>query len=202
MIRGRVIPPSCTRSGRCAAQHRPGSHARADKITQAQATQAIVLPLALHVKRRTHPGAVFRRDIRKYLEALTARKQCTNAAPRLHDAERWHAAPANQAIRDGLHAYDRRHGCAAISKTFCATIAIRSNPTRTRTGTGDRRRLRYGPGYGGRRQSCDNKIGPLPRCSRNPICWTRNRSLKKCLRLATRSSFHQGHQRRCRACPA
>ena len=86
--------------------------ARADKITQAQAQQAIAQPLALHVEAPHNTLApYFVEEIRKYLESTYGTQTVHERGLRVYttlnvDAQR----AANQAIRDGLHAYDRRHG--------------------------------------------------------------------------------------------
>ncbi len=86
--------------------------ARADKITQAQATQAIVLPLALHVEAPHNTLApYFVEDIRKYLEGTYGTQTVHERGLRVYTTLNvGMQRAANQAIRDGLHAYDRRHG--------------------------------------------------------------------------------------------
>jgi len=86
--------------------------ARADKITQAQATQAIVLPLALHVEAPHNTLApYFVEDIRKYLESTYGTQTVHERGLRVYTTLNvGMQRAANQAIRDGLHAYDRRHG--------------------------------------------------------------------------------------------
>jgi penicillin-binding protein 1A len=86
--------------------------ARADKITQTQAQQAIAQPLGLHVEAPHNTLApYFVEEIRKYLESTYGTQTVHERGLRVYttlnvDAQR----AANQAIRDGLHAYDRRHG--------------------------------------------------------------------------------------------
>ena len=86
--------------------------ARADKITQAQALQGIAAPLALHIEAPHNTLApYFIEEIRKYLEGAYGTETVHERGLRVYttlnvDAQR----AANQAIRDGLHAYDRRHG--------------------------------------------------------------------------------------------
>ena len=86
--------------------------ARADKITQAQATQAIALPLALHVEAPHNTLApYFVEDIRKYLEGTYGTQTVHERGLRVYTTLNvGMQRAANQAIRDGLHAYDRRHG--------------------------------------------------------------------------------------------
>jgi penicillin-binding protein 1A len=86
--------------------------ARADKITQAQAQLAVAAPLALHIEAPHNTLApYFIEEIRKYLEGAYGTETVHERGLRVYttlnvDAQR----AANQAIRDGLHAYDRRHG--------------------------------------------------------------------------------------------
>jgi penicillin-binding protein 1A len=86
--------------------------ARAGKITQAQAQQGIAAPLALHIEAPHNTLApYFVEEIRKYLESTYGTETVHERGLRVYttlnvDAQR----AANQAIRDGLHAYDRRHG--------------------------------------------------------------------------------------------
>ena len=86
--------------------------ARADKITQAHATQAIALPLALHVEAPHNTLApYFVEDIRKYLEGTYGTQTVHERGLRVYTTLNvGMQRAANQAIRDGLHAYDRRHG--------------------------------------------------------------------------------------------
>src|SRR6202790_4012594 len=86
--------------------------ARAGKITDAQARKGIALPLALHVEAPHNTLApYFVEEIRKYLESTYGTQTVHERGLRVYttlnvDAQR----AANQAIHDGLHAYDRRHG--------------------------------------------------------------------------------------------
>src|SRR6202790_3634374 len=86
--------------------------ARAGKITDAQARKGIALPLALHVEAPHNTLApYFVEEIRKYLESTYGTQTVHERGLRVYttlnvDAQR----AANRAIRDGLHAYDRRHG--------------------------------------------------------------------------------------------
>jgi len=84
----------------------------AGKINHAQAQQAIASPLALHIEAPHNTLApYFIEEIRKYLESTYGTETVHERGLRVYttlnvDAQR----AANQAIRDGLHAYDRRHG--------------------------------------------------------------------------------------------
>jgi penicillin-binding protein 1A len=86
--------------------------ARAGKITSPQAQQAIATPLALHIEAPHNTLApYFVEEIRKYLESTYGTETVHERGLRVYttlnvDAQR----AANQAVRDGLHAYDRRHG--------------------------------------------------------------------------------------------
>ena len=86
--------------------------AHAGKITQAQAQQGIAAPLALHIEAPHNTLApYFVEEIRKYLESTYGTETVHERGLRVYttlnvDAQR----AANQAVRDGLHAYDRRHG--------------------------------------------------------------------------------------------
>ncbi len=86
--------------------------ARADKITQTQATQAIAQSLALHVEAPHNTLApYFVEDIRKYLEGTYGTQTVHERGLRVYTTLNVAMQrAANQAIRDGLHAYDRRHG--------------------------------------------------------------------------------------------
>jgi penicillin-binding protein 1A len=86
--------------------------ARADKITDAQARQAIVLPLGLHVAApRNTLAPYFVEEIRKYLESTYGTQTVHERGLRVYTTLNVIAQrAANQSIRDGLHAYDRRHG--------------------------------------------------------------------------------------------
>jgi len=82
------------------------------KITQAQAEAAAKLPLGLHVASlRNDLAPYFVEEIRQYLEhtygTAAVHEQGLRAYTTLNaDMQR----AANRAVRDGLHAYDRRHG--------------------------------------------------------------------------------------------
>jgi penicillin-binding protein 1A len=86
--------------------------ARAGKITDAQSRQGIALPLGLHVAApRNTLAPYFVEEIRKYLEGTYGTETVHERGLRVYttlnvDVQR----AANQAVRDGLHGYDRRHG--------------------------------------------------------------------------------------------
>ncbi len=82
------------------------------KISQAQAEAAAKLPLGLHVESlRNDLAPYFVEEIRQYLEhtygTAAVHEQGLRAYTTLNvDMQR----AADRAVRDGLHAYDRRHG--------------------------------------------------------------------------------------------
>jgi penicillin-binding protein 1A len=86
--------------------------ARAGKITEAQSRQWIAQPIGLHVAvPRNTLAPYFVEEIRKYLESTYGTETVHERGLRVYttlNVEMQRAA--NQAIRDGLHAYDRRHG--------------------------------------------------------------------------------------------
>ena len=86
--------------------------ARAGKITEAQARQAIAEPLGLHVQApRNTLAPYFVEEIRKYLESTYGTKTVHERGLRVYTTLNVEMQTmANHAIRDGLHAYDRRHG--------------------------------------------------------------------------------------------
>ncbi len=82
------------------------------KITEAQARQAMVLPMGLHVEApRNTLAPYFVEEIRKYLESTYGTETVHERGLRVYTTLNvTMQRVANQAIRDGLHAYDRRHG--------------------------------------------------------------------------------------------
>ena len=86
--------------------------AHAGKITQAQADTTSKQPLGLHIQsQRNDLAPYFVEEIRQYLEhtygTAAVHEQGLRAYTTLNVAMQ---KAANQAVRDGLHAYDRRHG--------------------------------------------------------------------------------------------
>ena len=82
------------------------------KVTQVQAAAAIKEPLGLHVSSARNDFApYFVEDIRQYLEhtygTAAVHEQGLRVYTTLNVAMQ---KAAEQAVRDGLHAYDRRHG--------------------------------------------------------------------------------------------
>jgi penicillin-binding protein 1A len=86
--------------------------AHVGKISDAQARQAIAQPMGLHVEApRNTLAPYFVEEIRKYLESTYGTETVHERGLRVYTTLNVSMQrTANQAIRDGLHAYDRRHG--------------------------------------------------------------------------------------------
>ena len=86
--------------------------AHAGKITDAQSKQAIAQPLGLHLQApRNTLAPYFVEEIRKYLESTYGTEMVHQRGLRVYTTLNVAMQQAaNRAIRDGLHAYDRRHG--------------------------------------------------------------------------------------------
>jgi penicillin-binding protein 1A len=82
------------------------------KITQDQATAAIKSPLGLHVEYpRNDLAPYFFEEVRKYLEDKYGTAAVHEQGLRVYTTLNVKMQEAaNEAIRDGLHSYDRRHG--------------------------------------------------------------------------------------------
>ena len=82
------------------------------KITPAEETAAGKSPLGLHVQYpRNDLAPYFFEEIRKYLEATYGTEAVHERGLRIYSTLNVHMQQvANQAVRDGLHAYERRHG--------------------------------------------------------------------------------------------
>jgi penicillin-binding protein 1A len=85
---------------------------RAGKITNAQYRQAVAQPLGLHLQApRNTLAPYFVEEIRKYLESTYGTEMVHQRGLRVYTTLNVAMQQAaNSAIRDGLHAYDRRHG--------------------------------------------------------------------------------------------
>jgi penicillin-binding protein 1A len=85
---------------------------RVGKITTAQARVAIAQPIGLHVQTpRNTLAPYFVEEIRKYLEGTYGTETVHERGLRVYTTLNIAMQrAANQSIRDGLHAYDRRHG--------------------------------------------------------------------------------------------
>ena len=86
--------------------------AREGKISEQQAHEASATPLGLHLQYpRNDLAPYFFEEIRKYLESTYGTEAVHERGLRVYttlDVKMQEAA--NRAVRDGLHAYDRRHG--------------------------------------------------------------------------------------------
>jgi len=82
------------------------------KISAAEANNARKTPLGLHIQYpRNDLAPYFFEDIRKYLEATYGTEAVHERGLRVYTTLNVKMQrAANQAIRDGLHSYDRRHG--------------------------------------------------------------------------------------------
>src|ERR1700722_7083960 len=82
------------------------------KISSMQLRQAAALPIGLHVEApRNTLAPYFVEEIRKYLESTYGTETVHERGLRVYTTLNVAIQrPANQSIRDGLHAYDRRHG--------------------------------------------------------------------------------------------
>ena len=86
--------------------------ARSGKITDAQSRQAIAAPMGLHLQApRNTLAPYFVEEIRKYLESTYGTEMVHQRGLRVYTTLNVAMQQsADRAIRDGLHAYDRRHG--------------------------------------------------------------------------------------------
>src|SRR5579862_1926709 len=82
------------------------------KISSAQAKTAMALPMGLHVEApRNTLAPYFVEEIRKYLESTYGTDAVHERGLRVYTTLNVAMQrAANQAVRDGLHGYDRRHG--------------------------------------------------------------------------------------------
>src|SRR6202166_3435695 len=86
--------------------------ARSGKITEAQSKQAIAQPMGLHLQApRNTLAPYFVEEIRKYLESTYGTEMVHQRGLRVYTTLNVSMQQAaDRAVRDGLHAYDRRHG--------------------------------------------------------------------------------------------
>ena len=86
--------------------------AHSGKITAAQSRQAIAQPLGLHLQSpRNTLAPYYVEEIRKYLESTYGTEMVHQRGLRVYTTLNvTMQQAADRAIRDGLHAYDRRHG--------------------------------------------------------------------------------------------
>src|ERR1700690_2118955 len=82
------------------------------KVTQVQATEAMKEPLGLHVSSaRNNFAPYFVEEIRQYLEHTYGTAAVHEQGLRVYTTLNFAMQKAaEQSVRDGLHAYDRRHG--------------------------------------------------------------------------------------------
>jgi penicillin-binding protein 1A len=85
---------------------------REGKISQEESHQAMQRPLGLHLQYpRNDLAPYFFEEIRKYLESTYGTEAVHERGLRVYTTLNVKMQrAANQAVRDGLHAYDRRHG--------------------------------------------------------------------------------------------
>ena len=100
--------------------------AREGKITPREALEAVKLPLELHLQYpRNDLAPYFLEEIRKSLESAYGTEAVHERGLRVYTTLNVPMQrAANQAIRDGLHAYDRRHGWRGNLPNI-----LRANPT-------------------------------------------------------------------------
>jgi penicillin-binding protein 1A len=86
--------------------------ARVGKITDAQSRQAAAMPMGLHIQApRNTLAPYYVEEIRKYLENTYGTETVHQRGLRVYTTLNVNMQrAANQSVRDGLHAYDRRHG--------------------------------------------------------------------------------------------
>jgi penicillin-binding protein 1A len=86
--------------------------ARDGKVTEIQRRQAVAQPMGLHIEApRNTLAPYFVEEIRKYLESTYGTETVHQRGLRVYTTLNvTMQRAANQAVRDGLHAYDRRHG--------------------------------------------------------------------------------------------
>jgi penicillin-binding protein 1A len=82
------------------------------KISGAQAKQAAAMPMGLHIQApRNTLAPYYVEEIRKYLENTYGTETVHQRGLRVYTTLNVNMQrAANQSVRDGLHAYDRRHG--------------------------------------------------------------------------------------------
>jgi penicillin-binding protein 1A len=113
MIRGPIYSPLAD-PARALARRNLVLHQMMEegKITPAEESAARKSPLGLHVQYpRNDLAPYFFEDIRKYLEATYGTEAVHERGLRVYTTLNIQMQKAaNQAVRDGLHTYDRRHG--------------------------------------------------------------------------------------------
>jgi penicillin-binding protein 1A len=114
-----------------------------ERSRKPQAIAASKEPLGLHIESlRDDLAPYFVEDIRQYLEhtygTAAVHEQGLRVYTTLNVAMQ---KAADQAVRDGLHAYDRRHGWRGNLPNICAIIWERSRNIRTTTGANIKRAI-------------------------------------------------------------
>src|SRR5881396_1090745 len=113
MIRGPIYSP-ITDPARALARRNLVLRRMAEegKITPTEETAAVKSPLGLHLQYpRNDLAPYFFEEIRKYLEATYGTEAVHERGLRVYTTLNTNMQRvANQALRDGLHAYERRHG--------------------------------------------------------------------------------------------
>ena len=140
------------------------------KITPAEEEAAKKTPLGLHVQYpRNDLAPYFFEEIRKYLESTYGTEAVHERGLRVYTTLNVAMQrAANQAVRDGLHGYDRRHGWRGdLPNILRDNLGKLDTLRRRRLAACDREgRLRHRPGHGSRRQRRDDQDRPLSRGAR------------------------------------
>ncbi|MGB8654945.1 MAG: PBP1A family penicillin-binding protein [Candidatus Acidiferrales bacterium] len=113
IIRGPIYSPTARPAAALARRNVVLSAMAHDhRITQAQATAAMHLPMGLHIASgRNDLAPYFVEDIREYLEHTYGTAAVHEQGLRVYTTLNVQMQrAADQAVRDGLHQYDRRHG--------------------------------------------------------------------------------------------
>jgi penicillin-binding protein 1A len=137
------------------------------KISPTDEAAARKTPLGLHVQYpRNDLAPYFFEEIRKYLEATYGTEAVHERGLRVYTTLNIAMQKAaNQAIRDGLHTYDRRHGwrdgLPNILKDNLGTLESYEDDDWRRPI--EKGKLRHRPGDGGRRPLRDHQDRNLPR---------------------------------------
>ena len=143
------------------------------KITSQQADAASHLPLGLHIQsQRNDLAPYFVEDIRQYLEQTYGTNAVHEQGLRVYTTLNVAMQKAaDQALRDGLHSYDRRHGWRGHLQTFFAIVWERSIIIKIPTGTNRSERaitsLAWSPPPSP--PSPGSRSDPIARFSRQPI---------------------------------
>ncbi|HEV8384729.1 MAG TPA: PBP1A family penicillin-binding protein, partial [Candidatus Acidoferrales bacterium] len=172
-----------------------GRMAAERKITREQAERAQRLPLGLHVQaQRNDLAPYFVEDIRKYLEKTYGTEAVHERGLRVYTTLNVAMQrAANQAVRDGLHAYTRRHGWRGKLP----------NILREKLGTLEsyededwKRRIEKGAYVTGLVTTVDNraaavKIGPYRALVTAPdFAWTARKSPEQLFQIGDLGIFH------------